>query len=336
MTKTFRAYRLQLEDGEAVSNVETLTTDDLPEGDVLIRVHYSSVNYKDAMANLPKNPIIRNYPMIPGIDLAGEVVESNDDRFEVGEKVIATSYDIGVNHEGGYSEYARVKSEWVLPLPDTLSLKQAMLLGTAGLTAAMSIDKLQRQGVTKDKGSILVTGASGGVGSIAVAMLSNLGYNVVASTGKEDAHPLLEALGADSIVDRQAVRGEKLRRVDKETWAGAVDPVGGEVLASILSKLQYNGAVAVSGLTAGIDVPTSVHPFILRGIHLIGIDSVNAPMVDRKQIWSRMANDLKLSNDQFEKILNQEVTLDDLTNILPSLIQNQYLGRIIVDLTNES
>ena len=332
MNKTFKAYRLENNKGELLRGIRQLTKLDLPEGEVLIRVHYSSVNYKDAMANMSDSPIIKNYPATPGIDLAGQVVESVDDRFTEGDPVIVTSYDLGVSHDGGYSEYARVKADWVLPLPEGMTLKQAMIYGTAGLTAALSIDQLQTQQVLPGSGPILVTGASGGVGSIATAMLANLGYQVEASTGKQLAHPFLKQLGAKSIIDRRAVTGEKIRAIDKQTWAGAVDPVGGESLAAILSKLNYNGAVAVSGLTGGIKVPTSVYPFILRGVRLIGIDSVYCPMEKRQAIWNRMATDLKLTDQQFDQITNQVIRLEQLEEILPKLLSEQSLGRIIVQI----
>ncbi|HHU19768.1 MAG TPA: acryloyl-CoA reductase [Bacilli bacterium] len=332
MNETFKAYRLENNNGELVRGVRQLTELDLPEGEVLIRVRYSSVNYKDAMANMSDSPIIKNYPATPGIDLAGQVVESADDRFTEGDPVIVTSYDLGVSHDGGYSEYARVKAEWVIPLPEDMTLKQAMIYGTAGLTAALSIDQLQAQQVLPESGTVLVTGASGGVGSITTAMLANLGYQVEVSTGKQSAHPFLKQLGAKSIIDRTTVTGEKIKVIDKQTWAGAVDPVGGDTLAAILSKLNYNGVVAVSGLTGGIKVPTSVYPFILRGVRLIGIDSVYCPMEKRQAIWDRMATDLKLTDQQFDHITNQVIRLEQLEETLPKLLSEQSLGRIIVQI----
>lgn len=332
MKNPFKAYRLEKKNEQIVRGVRELNETDLPEGEVLIRVRYSGINYKDAMANMSNSSITKNYPATPGIDLAGEVVESIDDRFSEGDPVIVTSYDLGVTHDGGYSEYARVKAEWVIPLPTGLTLQQAMTLGTAGLTAALSIDQLEEQKLTPEQGNILVTGASGGVGSIATAMLANLGYQVEASTGKQKAYSFLKELGATTIIDRESVTGEKLRTLDRQTWAGAVDPVGGETLAAIISKLKYNGAVAVSGLTGGIKVPTSVYPFILRGIHLIGVDSVFCPMELRKKVWGRMATDLKLTDQQFAAITNQVITLDQLEETLPTLLADQSLGRTIVKL----
>ncbi|GAA5416003.1 putative quinone oxidoreductase YhfP [Paraliobacillus ryukyuensis] len=332
MVETFRAYQLIKENDQVKGEVRELTEDDLPEGELLIRVHYSSINYKDAMANMQDSPIVKEYPFVPGIDLAGEVVESSDDQFQKGDKVIATSYEIGVSHDGGYSEYARVSSDLVIPLPTNLSLKEAMLYGTAGLTAALSVNRLEKNGLTPDEGKVLVTGATGGVGSFAIAMLAKKGYHVVASSGKAEAVDFLKAIGAKEVIGREDVQDEKIRPVSKQQWAAAVDPVGGKTLASILSKLEYNGAVAVSGLTGGVQVPTSVYPFILRGVSLLGVDSVYTPMQARKEAWERAASDLKPNEQVMETILNKEVGLDDLSEVLPTLLEGKSLGRIIVRL----
>ncbi|WP_079710454.1 acrylyl-CoA reductase family protein [Paraliobacillus ryukyuensis] len=332
MVETFRAYQLIKENDQVKGEVRELTEDDLPEGELLIKVHYSSINYKDAMANMQDSPIVKEYPFVPGIDLAGEVVESSDDQFQKGDKVIATSYEIGVSHDGGYSEYARVSSALVIPLPTNLSLKEAMLYGTAGLTAALSVNRLEKNGLTPDEGKVLVTGATGGVGSFAIAMLAKKGYHVVASSGKAEAVDFLKAIGAKEVIGREDVQDEKIRPVSKQQWAAAVDPVGGKTLASILSKLEYNGAVAVSGLTGGVQVPTSVYPFILRGVSLLGVDSVYTPMQARKEAWERAASDLKPNEQVMETILNKEVGLDDLSEVLPTLLEGKSLGRIIVRL----
>lgn len=335
MVDKFKAYRLTKEADQVTGQVIELGVNDLPEGEILVRVHYSGINYKDSLANMPKSPIVKQYPFTPGIDLAGEVVESADDRFQAGDLVLATSYEIGVSHDGGYSQYARLKAEWVIPLPESLSLKESMIIGTAGLTAALSIDQLEQNGLTPDSGKVLVTGASGGVGSIATAMLAKKGYQVVASSGKSEAIPFLTSLGATEVIDRAAVIGEKVRSVDRPTWAAAIDPVGGQTLASILSKLHYNGAVAVSGLTGGIQVPTTVYPFILRGIRLLGIDSVYCPIDYRKSVWDRIANDLKLSATHFDIILNREIRLHDLETYLPTLLAEKALGRIIIKIIED-
>ena len=290
MKESFKAFVVDKRESDFTVNIKELTIQDLPAGDVLIKVIYSSINYKDGLASTPDGKIVRSYPFIPGIDLAGVVVRSNDARFKEGDEVLATSYEIGVSHFGGYSEYARIPADWVVPLPEGLSLKEAMIYGTAGFTAALSVQRLEENGVTPNKGSVLVTGATGGVGSIAVAILAKRGYHVVASTGKQSEHDFLIDLGASEILSREDVTGEKIRALDKQLWAAAVDPVGGKTLASILSKITYNGSVAVSGLTGGGDVPTTVFPFILRGINLLGIDSVYCPMETRIALWKRMAH----------------------------------------------
>ena len=279
------------------------------------------MNYKDGLASTPDGKIVRSYPFIPGIDLAGVVVRSNDARFKEGDEVLATSYEIGVSHFGGYSEYARIPADWVVPLPEGLSLKEAMIYGTAGFTAALSVQRLEENGVTPDKGSVLVTGATGGVGSIAVAILAKRGYHVVASTGKQSEHDFLIDLGASEILSREDVTGEKIRALDKQLWAAAVDPVGGKTLASILSKITYNGSVAVSGLTGGGDVPTTVFPFILRGINLLGIDSVYCPMETRIALWKRMATDFK--PDHLLKVMKKEVSLEELPTYLSSILKGE-------------
>ncbi|RSK47940.1 acryloyl-CoA reductase [Bacillus canaveralius] len=309
-------------------DIKSISLNELPEANVLIKVAYSGINFKDGLAGTPNGKIVRSYPFIPGIDLAGVVVSSQDPRFNEGDEVIATSYDIGVSHYGGYSEYARIPGEWIVPLPKNLTLKEAMVFGTAGFTAALSIQRLEDNGLTPDKGKVLVTGATGGVGSLAVSMLAKLGYEVVASTGKADEHDFLHKLGAKEIISREDVYNEKIKPLDKQLWAGAVDPVGGNTLAAILSKLSYGGAVAVSGLTGGTDVPATVFPFILRGVNLLGIDSVYCPMNVRKELWNRMAADLKPANllDNMQK----EITLEQLPETLPSILKGQARGRIVV------
>lgn len=311
-------------------NVQQLTSSDLHKGEVLIRVCYSSVNYKDSLAAIPEGKIVSTYPFVPGIDLSGVVVSSEDDRFKVGDKVIATSYEIGVSHFGGYSEYARIPADWIVPLPEGLTLKDAMIIGTAGFTAALSVQRLEENHVTPKKGKVLVTGATGGVGSFAVSMLSAGGYHVEASTGKEKESSYLRELGAKTVIHRNEVYNGTLKPLQKQKWAAAVDPVGGEPLASILSQIQYGGAVAVSGLTAGTTLPTTVFPFILRGVNLLGIDSVYCPMETRQKTWQRLASELKPAN--LEKFVQNEVTLDQLPDVLPTLLRGEARGRIIVNL----
>ncbi|SDJ57966.1 NADPH:quinone oxidoreductase family protein [Salimicrobium halophilum] len=331
MSEEFKALVVNKTDDDFTVKFESLTGDDLPEGDVTIEVHYSSVNYKDGLASIPNGKIVQSYPFVPGIDLAGTVTSSDDSRYKEGDKVIATSYGIGVSHYGGYSEYARVPGEWVVPLPEGLSMKEAMTLGTAGFTAALSIHQLEESGIAPESGEILVTGATGGVGSVAVSMLSKRGYHVTASTGKESEHEYLKSLGATNIVSREEVTPEKVRPIGNQRWAGAVDPVGGKTLAAVLSNTKYGGAVAVSGLTGGGDVPTSVFPFILRGVNLLGIDSVYCPKPLRETLWKRMATDLKPYG--LEEISN-EISFGDLPQTLSDILNGKVRGRTVVNVKN--
>lgn len=333
MEEQFKALVVNKTEDDFSVNIKDLTVNELPEGEVLIKVSYSSVNYKDGLASIPKGNIVKSYPFVPGIDLAGVVVSSSDSRFNEGDKVIATSYEIGVSHFGGYSEYARIPAKWIVPLPEGLTLKEAMVYGTAGFTAALSVQQLENAGLTPEKGPVLVTGATGGVGSIAVAMLAKRGYHVTASTGKESEHDYLHKIGAKEILSREEVYSGKLRTLDRQLWAAAVDPVGGETLAAVLSKINYGGAVAVSGLTGGTSVPTSVFPFILRGVNLLGIDSVYCPMDVRKPLWERMATDLKPENLLEE--IRKEITLEELPEALNTILQGQARGRMIVKLGEE-
>ncbi|MFS3929128.1 NADPH:quinone oxidoreductase family protein [Priestia flexa] len=310
-------------------NIESLSLNDLPDGEVTIRVHYSSVNYKDGLASIPNGKIVQSYPFIPGIDLAGVVEASDDSRYKKGDKVLVTSYELGVSHYGGYSEYARVPGDWIVPLPDNLTLKEAMIFGTAGFTAALSIHQLESQGLRPENGPVLVTGATGGVGSMAISMLAKRKYHVVASTGKESEHNYLKKLGAKEIISREEVTPEKIRPMGKEKWAGVVDPVGGKTLASVLSNTKYGGAVAVSGLTGGAEVPTTVFPFILRGVNLLGIDSVYCPKGLREMLWNRLATDLK--PDNLNEIEN-EVLLKELPNTLSQIIKGKVKGRTVVNM----
>lgn len=326
----FSALVVNKMDEQFSVGIKELTFDDLPSGDVTIRVAYSSVNYKDGLAADPKGRIVRSYPFVPGIDLAGTVVSSKSSRFREGDEVIVTSYGLGVSHFGGFSQYARVPSDWVVPLPQGLTMKEAMALGTAGFTAALSIQRLEENGLHPEKGSVLVTGSTGGVGSLAVSMLALRGYQVVASTGKESEHEYLRQLGAKEILHRAELSPEKIQTLDKQRWAGAVDPVGGKTLAYVLSTTQYGGSVAVSGLTGGGEVPTTVYPFILRGVNLLGIDSAECPMDTRTKIWDRMASELKPKN-LLEHIGN-EVNLYELPAVLSEILKGTIRGRTIVSL----
>lgn len=330
MNHSFKALVVDKQEERFSAAIRELSLQDLPEGELLIRVHYTGVNYKDSLASMPNSTVVRTYPMVPGIDLAGIVVASDDPMFKEGDEVIATSYEIGVSHFGGYAEYVRIPAKWAIPLPDGLTLREAMIIGTAGLTAALSVQRLEENGVSPEKGKVLVTGATGGVGSFAVSILSARGYQVEASTGKAAEHSYLRELGAASIVPREEVYDGELKPLAKQKWAAAVDAVGGEPLAAVLSQILYGGSVAASGLTAGVKLPVTVFPFILRGVNLLGIDSVYCPMEERLRTWNRLATDFKPAN--LERFVQREATLDELPDVLPTLLKGEARGRTIVKL----
>ncbi|HEY5662447.1 MAG TPA: acryloyl-CoA reductase [Ilumatobacter sp.] len=327
---TFRAFQA-VTDGESVDRgVTTMTLDELPDDGVLVEVHYSSVNYKDGLASTPTGRVARISPIVPGVDLAGVLVEDAAG-MPAGTEVIAHGYAIGVARHGGYARYARVPAEWLVAVPDGLSTRDAMVIGTGGFTSALSVIALQQHGITPESGPILVTGATGGVGSTAVDMLSNLGYEVVASTGKPDEAGFLRALGASSVIDRAVLADESPRPLDKTQWAGAVDCVGGVTLANVLKQIHYGGSVAASGLTGGPGLSTTVLPFILRGVNLLGIDSVELPMDRRRAAWARIATDLKPSN--LDRI-GHDITLDDLDQVLTDILAGRARGRSVVGLAD--
>ncbi|MEW9500976.1 acrylyl-CoA reductase family protein [Jeotgalibacillus marinus] len=328
MTPDLQAVVVDKRDEDVSIEVKFLTKDQLTKGDVLIKVAYSSVNFKDGLAGLANGKIVQSYPFVPGIDLSGVVVSSSDERFKEGDQVLATSYEIGVTHFGGYSEYANIPADWIVPLPKNMSLREAMIYGTAGFTAALSVHRLEANGLTPDQGNVLVTGATGGVGSMAVAMLAKRGYKVVASTGKDEEHDYVKNLGAQTIISRQDVYNGTLRPLQKGEWQAAVDPVGGQSLASVLSRIKRGGAVAVSGLTGGSDIPTTVHPFILRGVSLIGVDSAYCPMPLREEIWKRLADDLK--PDDLDEMVDREVPLEDVPIAMRDILQSKIRGRVLV------
>jgi acrylyl-CoA reductase (NADPH) len=317
-----RAFVAEQRDGDVERGLRTLPAGELGEGDVLVRVAYSSVNYKDALATIPKGQVARISPLVPGIDLAGTVVDGDGE----GSEVIVHGHDLGVAHHGGYAEYARVPRDWVVELPEGLSARQAMAIGTAGFTAAMSVARLERHGVSPDDGPVLVTGATGGVGSTAVSILAARGYEVVASSGK-DARDYLEALGASEIVGRDDVAGDG-KPLGKQRWAAAVDSVGGAVLAGVLTQIRYGGAVAASGLTAGVKLETTVMPFILRSVALLGIDSVAASMDERAELWRRLAEDLRPA--QLDDAITHEIGLDELEPALDAILEGGLTGRTVV------
>ncbi|MEW4383474.1 acryloyl-CoA reductase [Staphylococcus epidermidis] len=327
MVEKFKAFVVDHDDNGIVSNsYKELTKDDLPEGDVLIKVHYSGINYKDALATQDHNKIVKQYPMVPGIDLAGTIEETNAPGFEVGDKVIVTSYDLGVSHYGGFSEYARVKSEWVIELPEDLTLEEAMIYGTAGYTAGLAIEQLEKSGMSIEGKEVLVRGATGGVGTISLLMLNNLGYDVIASTGRDDAEEKLKKLGAKEVIGR--LPEDNSKPLEKRTWQAAIDPVGGENLPYIVKRLDNNGSVALIGMTGGNNFETTVFPFILRGASIIGIDSVFTPIKLRKRVWRRLAKDLK---PQQLHDIKHVISFDEIPKAIDQVINHNNTGRIVID-----
>jgi acrylyl-CoA reductase (NADPH) len=326
--KKFSAYRIFEQDGKSQGRFVELTLDDLDPGEVVIEAHYSSVNYKDALAATGAGKVIRRFPCVGGIDVSGVVASSSDPRFKAGDQVLVTGYDMGVAHDGGYAGYVRVPADWVVPLPKGLSLWDAMALGTAGFTAALSVHRLEQNEMRPENGKVIVTGATGGVSSLAIQMLAQLGYHVVALTGKGSEHDYLKALGAAEILSRKdLVMGS--RPLEKAQWAGALDSVGGETLAWLTRTMQQNGAIASFGNAGGIELNTTVLPFILRGVKLLGVDSAATAMPLRKQMWQRLATDLK------PKSLNQVahvVPFKELPQIFPQLLQGKQRGRAVVEI----
>jgi putative YhdH/YhfP family quinone oxidoreductase len=325
----FRAYRLSEVDRRIQAEFVECTLDDLDPGEVVVRVAYSDVNYKDALAATGKGRILLRPVCIGGIDLAGTVVSSSDKRFAKGDAVIATSYDIGVKHHGGYAQYARLPADWVVKMPSGMTLWEAMAFGTAGFTAGLAVVRMEQVGLKPANGPVVVNGATGGVGSIAIGALSRLGYHVVALTGKADAEPYLKKLGAKEVKLRSSIDLAKIRPLDKATWAGAVDNLGAESLAWMASTMQIGGAIASVGLAAGFALNTTVMPFILRGVSLLGIDSVNCPMAVREEVWRRLATDMKPAG---LKELARTIPFGDLPKVFDDFIGAKVTGRTVVDL----
>lgn len=309
--------------------VEEVSIADLPAGEVLIRVHYSSLNYKDGLSAIGNPGVTRKYPHTPGIDAAGVVEASTEDRFAVGAEVICMGYDLGMNTSGGFAQYIRVPAKWVLTKPDQLSLYETMQIGTAGFTAAQCVDRLLHFGVQTGQGPILVTGATGGVGSTAVALLSKLGFEVTGVTGKESEHPFLQQLGCTAILDRQQATGRPAAAMLKEYWAGVVDTVGGEILATAIKSTRYNGVVTCCGNAASGDLPLTVYPFILRGVSLVGIDSANCPMTRRNSIWQQLAGSWRL--DMLDRV-SSCISLDQVSRAIDEMLAGKIRGRIVIDL----
>lgn len=323
----FNAVLIEKDDAGYRASLRELDDATLPEGDVTVKVEYSTLNYKDGLAITGKGPVVRKFPMVPGIDLAGTVEASSHPGIAVGDRVLLNGWGVGEGHWGGLAQRARLKGEWLVPLPAAFTPRDAMAIGTAGYTAMLCVMALERQGVTPDKGEVLVTGANGGVGSVAVAVLAGLGYTVVASTGRPDEADYLKALGATEILDRAqfAAPGKPLAR---ERWAGAVDTVGSHTLANVCASTRYRGTVAACGLAQGMDLPATVAPFILRGVTLVGIDSVMAPREERIEAWRRLARDLdpaKLA------LMTREIGLGETINTAAALLEGKVRGRVVVD-----
>jgi acrylyl-CoA reductase (NADPH) len=324
---SFRAFRIFNEDNKTVSRWAELSLNDLDPGEVVIRAAYSSVNYKDALAATGAGKVIRRFPCVGGIDVAGVVESSVDPHFKPGDEVLVTGYDMGVAHDGGYAELVRVPADWVVRLPQGLSLHDAMALGTAGFTAALAIHRLEQNEVKPENGKVVVTGATGGVGSLAIGMLKRLGYHVVAITGKDSEHEYLKSLGADEVLPRSAMDLNSTRPMEKAQWAAALDAVGGATLAWLTRSMQQNGVIASFGNAGGVELHTTVLPFILRGVRLIGIDSAATAMPLRQQIWHRLANEL---HPQHLGLLAHTIAFEQLPQIFPKMLNGESHGRTVV------
>lgn len=325
----FNALILTQEGKSTLANVGQLQVSDLPEGEVLVDVSCSSLNYKDGLAVTGIGRIIRNFPMVPGIDFAGVVIESSDLRYKAGDRVILTGWGVGENHWGGMAEKARVNADWLVPMPENCDAEKAMMIGTAGLTAMLCVQALQQANIQPESGDILVTGASGGVGSVAVTLLAQLGYNVVASTGRaEENCELLRSLGAAEVIERSELE-QDTRPLEKQRWAGVVDTVGNKVLATALAQMNYGGAAAICGLAGGFALPTTVMPFILRGVRLLGVDSVSCPFEKRQAAWEQV---LDLLPESYYQQAGQTITLDQVPEFASKIVKGQVTGRVLVKL----
>lgn len=324
----FRAYRIFEEGGKSAGRFVELSLDDLDPGEVVIQAHYSGVNYKDALAATGAGKVIRRFPCVGGVDAAGVVLSSSDARFKVGAEVLVTGYDMGVAHDGGFAEYVRVPADWLVLLPQGLTLFESMALGTAGFTAALAIHRLEQNELTPEKGKVIVTGATGGVGSLAIQMLAQLGYHVAALTGKDSEHEYLKALGAREILPRSEIDFASKRPLEKAQWAGALDAVGGDTLAWLLRTMQQDGTIASFGNAGGVELHTTVFPFILRGVKLLGVDSAATAMPLRKQIWQRLAGELH--PQQFGQIAHS-IPFARLPEAFPRMLRGESRGRTVVD-----
>ncbi|MFT6426371.1 MAG: acrylyl-CoA reductase (NADPH) [Celeribacter sp.] len=317
-------------DGLASAHIKDVDEGLLPAGEVTVRVAFSTLNYKDGLCLSPKGGgLVRTYPHVPGIDFAGTVEASDDARYAPGDKVVLTGWRVGEAHWGGYAQKARVNADWLVPLPEGLTPRQAMAVGTAGFTAMLAVLALEDHGLTPDKGPVLVTGAAGGVGSVATAILAHLGYEVAGVTGRPDQADYLKSLGASQIVARADINETVKRPLEAETWAGCIDAVGGEMLARVLGQLKYGGSVAAIGLAGGANLPASVIPFLLRGVNLLGIDSVMQPFENRKRAWARIATDLPM--DKLDSMI-VPATLDDLPKLGADILKGRVKGRVLVEI----
>mgnify|MGYP000264962066 CR=1 FL=1 len=324
----FKAILVNESDGKVSAEVTELDESELPEEQVTVAVEYSTLNYKDGMVLNGLGRLVRSYPHVPGVDFAGTVESSSSPAWKPGDKVILTGWRVGELHWGGYAEKARVKADWLVPLPEGLTAKRAMAIGTAGFTAMLAVMALEQHGITPDKGEVLVTGAAGGVGSVAVAMLAKLGYRVAASTGRAETHSYLKDLGAATIIDRSEIATPSGRPLDKERWAACIDAVGGATLACVLPQIAYRGAVAAVGLAGGNKLETTVIPFLLRGVKLLGIDSVLSPPEERREAWTRLVRDLPM--DKLDGMV-EEARLADLLRLGGDILKGQVRGRVVVD-----
>lgn len=332
MSNSFKALVVnEREDGSFSRSVREWQTDDLPENDVLIEVHYSSLNYKDALSATGNKGVTKQFPHIPGIDAAGKVSASRDDRFSEGDPVIITGYDLGQNTFGGFGQYIRVPGDWIVPLPEHLSLRESMILGTAGFTASIGVHRLRHNNIQPENGTVLVTGATGGVGSTSVAILSKLGYEVTAATGKMEQANFLKKIGATSVIHRQEVQDESSKPLLSSRWAGVIDTVGGIMLNTALRQTKHNGTVACCGNVLGHELHTNVYPFILRGITLTGMDSGNCLMELRKNLWTHLSKDWKPKKLQE---LARECSLEELDKEIDRILGGQQVGRVLVNLQN--
>ena len=325
----FKALLLTEKDGKVTPQITQLDEERLPDGDVTVRVQYSTLNYKDGLILNGLGRLVRNYPHVPGVDFAGVVEASQHPRFKANDTVILTGWRVGEMHWGGYAERARVKGDWLVKLPPDLTARNAMAVGTAGFTAMLCVMALEQHGVTPASGDVLVTGAAGGVGSVAVAILAKLGYRVVASTGRAETHEYLKSLGAAEIIDRASIEKPSGKPLESERWAGCIDSVGGATLAGLLPQMKYRSSVAACGLAGGNKLETTVIPFIIRGVKLLGVDSVMSPPEERKEAWSRLARDLPL--DKLEAMI-VPAKLEDLPALSKQILDGKVRGRVVVEI----